>query len=440
MISVFAASLCFVSFLADAPRVVSLEPRNQAADVDFKGVTQLVIEFDRPMDTTGWSLCGGGPEFPKTKGMPRWDGPKKLVVKVELEPEHSYQLMLNCPAASKFRSTEGVTLEPVPWSFSTAPAKLPDPAKQKAQNRKALEELKKLLAEKYSYYDLRVKSWEKIWKEHEPAVLAARTTLGWASEVAVALIAAQDIHLHLKYGDRIFPTATRAVDSLFRSKLLMKYFAIQEIDGGGLWGRSEEGIGYLMIENWSDAKLVEEIEKKLPALRDCKAAVIDVRPNGGGNELLAQRVAAWFVEDSKVYAKNRYRAGAVKNSFGPVYDRVIEGNTEPAKQIRIPLAVLTSRYVVSSNESFVMMLRQAPNCVTVGQPTFGSSGNPKAHALSNEVTIVLPSWQDLRLDGTCLEGEGLTPDVLVQVDPQDLDARDPILESALQILRERIAK
>jgi len=105
-----------------------------------------------------------------------------------------------------------------------------------------------------------------------------------------------------------------------------------------------------------------------------------------------------------------------------------------------PIAVLTSRYVMSSNESFVMMLQRAKDCTVVGQPTYGSSGNPKPFELGNDVTIVVPTWQDLRLDGTAIEGEGISPDVLVPCTDKELQSHDPILAKALEILREKIEK
>jgi C-terminal processing protease CtpA/Prc len=96
--------------------------------------------------------------------------------------------------------------------------------------------------------------------------------------------------------------------------------------------------------------------------------------------------------------------------------------------------------VMSSNESFVMLLQQAKDCVVVGQPTFGSSGNPEPGELSNGVPVYLPSWQDLRLDGTVIEGEGLKPDVEVPCTAKDLESGDPILGKALELLRAKADK
>ena len=106
----------------------------------------------------------------------------------------------------------------------------------------------------------------------------------------------------------------------------------------------------------------------------------------------------------------------------------------------LPLCRDSLSCVMSSNESFVLMLRQAKDCTVVGQPTFGSSGNPKPFELGNGVTAYIATWQDLRLDGTPFEGEGLQPDVLVPCTAKELETSDPILAKALELLRAKVAK
>lgn len=416
----------------DAPRVVRMTPAF-LTEVDAKETKQLVVEFDQPMGE-GMSLCGGGPDYPKLVGRPSWRTPKVLVVDVELEPDHTYSLGVNCPSASNFRSKDGVALAPVPWTFFTLPVKLPPTAEQKQRNQKALAVLTKALAESYSHRDLRVKDWKKLEKAHVPALLAAKTDRGFAGAAAAMLQSTEDIHLYLRHGDQVFPTGRRAVDPLWRRPLIDRYAKVEAIGQQVLTGRTDDGIGYLMIGAWTNDVDPERIGGAITALADTKAMVIDVRPNSGGDEVMAQKVAAWFVDGTKTYAKNRYRVRAGKDGFGPVLDRQLVGNGDDRRYDK-PIVVLTSRYVMSSNESFVMMLQQAKDCTVVGQPTFGSSGNPKPFDLGNGVTIVVPSWQDLRLDGTPFEGEGLAPDVLVPCTAKDLETKDPILEKALTILR-----
>ena len=423
----------------EPPKVVALSPENFSADVDAEATTKLTVEFDRAMGA-GKSICGGGPNFPNIKST-TWLNPKTLVIEVELQPDHDYELGLNCQSFRNFASAEGVALVPLPWSFTTLPAVLPDQAEQKKRNGKAFETLQKTLAEGYSYYDLRVKDWDKRFGAAKAGLLSAKTDAAWASRAARMLKPADDIHMVLRLGERTYPVGTRAIDSLYRRKIVEKQFELKPAGNElALYGRNQEGIGYLMISGWSAPLDLDAVDSALGELRDCRAMILDVRPNSGGDELMARRVAAWFVTGTKTYAKHRFRVKAGKDGFGPIIERQITGNGNPKQQFAGPIAVLTSRYVMSSNESFVMMLEQAADCTSVGQPTFGSSGNPKPHELGNGVTIVMPSWQDLRLDGSCLEGEGLAPDVLVEVGEKELESADPILAKALELLRDKAGR
>jgi len=156
-----------------------------------------------------------------------------------------------------------------------------------------------------------------------------------------------------------------------------------------------------------------------------------VRANGGGSEPTAQVFAGCFLQRSAVYAKNTTRRDG--NFIGP-FDRAVEPNKN-RPPFRGRSAVLMGQGTISSSESFVMMMKQAPGCTLIGDRTAGSSGNPKPVDLGNGVTVLVPSWKDLRLNGTCLEGEGFAPDIAVKVAPEAFEKADPVLEMALRTLR-----
>jgi hypothetical protein len=59
---------------------------------------------------------------------------------------------------------------------------------------------------------------------------------------------------------------------------------------------------------------------------------------------------------------------------------------------------------------------------------------PSASSTSRD-SATAGTWQDLRLDGTCFEDEGLAPDVVVVCTAKELEAGRPILEKALAIRR-----
>src|SRR5688572_29826467 len=192
------AVLCALSAITaqEAPKVVSMTPA-PGAEVDAKTVKEVVVVFDRKMSRTGFSICGGGETFPKVKGAFRWKDDTTLVADVELEPDHEYHLSINSPSFQNTRGADGTPVEPVPWSFTTLPAKTRPAAEQKARNKQALALLMKELPVRYSYYDLRVKDWGKLQKEHEPAILGARTDRGFATAVSEMLRATEDIHVWL---------------------------------------------------------------------------------------------------------------------------------------------------------------------------------------------------------------------------------------------------
>lgn len=427
---------CCAVVAQEVPKVVSLEPPN-GSEVDAKECKQLVVKFDRAMSTGGQSICGGGATYPKLAGQWHWQDDRTLVVDVELAPDHEYQLSVNCPAARNTRSKDGASLEPTPWSFTTVPAKLRPAAEQKQRNQKALSALMKALDASYSHRDLRVKDWKQLEKDGRAGVLAAKTDRGFAAAAAAMLKPADDLHLYLRFGEQTFGTGSRAVDSLFRRPLVEKLVKVTQVGKQVLAGRTSDGIGYLLIGAWNQDVDPERVGGAIVELADTNAMVLDVRPNAGGDEQLAQKVAAWFVAGTKVYARNRYRGGG-KDGFGEAMDRTLTGNGDDRRYDR-PIAVLTSRYVMSSNESFVLMCKQAKDCVVVGQPTFGSSGNPKPFDLGNGVTALIPSWQDLLPDGSPFEGKGIVPDVSVSCTAQDLETHDPILEKALELLRAKTA-
>jgi len=243
-----------------------------------------------------------------------------------------------------------------------------------------------------------------------------------------------DLHLYLRAGGTTVGAGSRRIDPLFRKDLLGKYLTDIEEHKGFVTARTKDGIAYLLIGAWTDGVDFDAVEEFIAALGTTKALIIDVRSNAGGGENLARRVAQWFVKGTKTYAKNRYRSGKGKNDFGQVYERKIKGLVA-SKRFAGDVAVLMSRYCMSSCEAFLLMMKQAEHCTLIGQTSYGSSGNPKRHLLPNGVELFVPSWQAMRVDGTCFEGEGIGPDVEVVPTARQLKTKDPILEKALEQLR-----
>jgi C-terminal processing protease CtpA/Prc len=293
------------------------------------------------------------------------------------------------------------------------------------------------ITDHYSYRDRLGVDWAQLERDHHDALVGSLDGPALALRIAEVLATAQDPHITVRWRETVLSTYQRAVVANFDARGLAPHFPkLQRVGRIGLHGRSDDGIGYLMVSTFArdqreDFDLVVDT---LRHLRDCKALVLDVRQNGGGDELLARRLAAFFVRGDKVYAAHRVRDPKAPEGFRDREDREIRGNQDP-ETFAGPVAVLMGPANMSSCEAFLLMMKQAPQVVLVGADSFGSSGNPQPHTLVAGLSVLLPSWQAMRPDGSVIEGEGIAPHIHVAADADQLATADPVVGEALLRLR-----
>lgn len=419
-----------------APQIIRTVPAIGDWHVDPK-LGEVIICFDTDMDVGGYSITGGGPEFPEINQRPKWVDSRTFSMAVTLEPNHDYLFGINSNRFKNFRSKDGVAVSPIRFRFRTGPdARVLNviTEDQERLNRTSWQELLNALHRRYSYYDLRDVDWQQRIDAFAPGVVSAQQTDRWIKAVARFLEGASDVHIWLEYeGDRI-PTYSRQVAGNYNLSAIEKL--IPDLKGDldvFAAGKTQDNIGYVLISTWGGRleAQVDDLENAFAQLSNTKGLIVDVRPNSGGSEPLAKRVAARFVTEPVVYAKSLYRLpdGSTRTS-----DRVIEPSSAARRYDR-PVLVLSGRRVMSSCEAFLLMMKQAPNCRLVGERSYGSSGNPKPTVLSNGVSVFLPSWKALDAQGSCIEGTGIVPDVLVKTANRDRMEQDPVLLKALAIIR-----
>ncbi|MHC4575720.1 MAG: S41 family peptidase, partial [Planctomycetota bacterium] len=307
-----------------------------------------------------------------------------------------------------------------------------------AENSQAVKQLRQAMDDKYSYRDLRGVDWNEMFKRYGPLMERAKTPREFAKVAARMLGRARDMHVWVKIdGETI---------GVFKRKVRLNYNMDVIKEAVPDWrdrnefistGHFRDDVGYIMIRSWK-AETAEAVEPVFEALRDFANApglIIDVRPNGGGSETLAREVAGCFVNGPVLYAKHVNRSMDSPGGFGKVRERVLKPNKAGPKY-RGRIAVLMGPANMSSCEVFLLMMKRVPNCTLIGARSYGSSGNPKPVELGNGVTVWLPSWKALRPDGTCFEGQGVKPDILVRTGRMRSRRRDRVLEAALKSLRE----
>lgn len=425
------ASMLGPAAAQDPPFVVTQSPAHLAVDADATALRELVVTFDQDMDPGVHSVCGGGPTFPRVRGT-AWRDPRTFVLEVELQPERVYLLDLACPGSSGFRSAKGERLKPTPWRFATRGAPLPEGAAAMASER-----LFAALRDRYSYRDRLGIDWFDLELQRRDGLREAPHGAALALRITELLGVPQDSHVSVQWQDVVLPTFQREIAANFDPRSVRKAFPKLAPAGRiASTARTDDGIGYLCVTSF-EREQRDEFERALDALRsllDCKALVLDVRPNSGGDEMLARRLAGFFVQDDKVYAAHRERDPQAPGGFRDRQLRVVGPNPEP-DVFRGPVAVLMGPTNMSSAEGFLLMMKQAPEAVLVGATSYGCSGNPIPHPLLPGLTVMLPSWQALRPDGTCFEGEGISPHITVHAKTAQFAEQDPVLDEALQRLR-----
>lgn len=306
-----------------------------------------------------------------------------------------------------------------------------------SDNTKAISKLRRAIDEKYSYRDLRGVDWDKMFDRYAPLMERARTPRKFAEIAAKMLACTKDMHLWVKIDGETVGGFKRNIKRNYDTHLLKRIIPRWRQHSERVsTGRFDDGIGYMMINSWSVEK-PETLKPAFNALKDfsdCRGLIIDVRPNGGGGEGLAQQFAGCFVDERAVYAKHVYRKANSPEGWGQIQQRMLEPNKDRPKY-RGRIAVLMGRVNMSSCEAFLLMMKQVPNCKLVGDRSYGSSGNPKPVDLGNGVTVWLPSWKALGPDGACFEGKGINPHLLVRTSKSQFRKRDQVLEAALKFLR-----
>ncbi|MBM4111955.1 MAG: hypothetical protein FJ253_01070 [Phycisphaerae bacterium] len=186
--------------------------------------------------------------------------------------------------------------------------------------------------------------------------------------------------------------------------------------------RSGGRLGYLHLPDMDSEGLTEFVRQFYPQL-DREGLVIDVRDNGGGFvsqmiiERLARRIWAWMMP----------RHGAPE--------------TYPQRVMDGPMAVIVDQHAGSDGDIFPESFKLRGIGPLVGTRTWGGViGIRMDKPFIDGGVASQPEfawWEPVR--GFSLENTGVTPDVVVELTPEDRAAdRDPQLDRTIDLLLERL--
>jgi hypothetical protein len=192
----------------------------------------------------------------------------------------------------------------------------------------------------------------------------------------------------------------RITDEELAAQRRMNYgFArVQNLDGN---------VGYLEITQFiSSDEARQAIDAAMAFLGHVDAMIVDVRRNGGGNQM-ADYVASYFLADGTPQTWNytRIMGDTAKNFSQPVGG---------AKRLDIPLYVLTSGRTASAAEAFTFSLQSAGRAKVVGTASSGAGYNNMFFPLTEEMGMSISIGAAFYPStGRRWEGTGVQPDIAV---------------------------
>jgi carboxyl-terminal processing protease len=187
-------------------------------------------------------------------------------------------------------------------------------------------------------------------------------------------------------------------------------------------------IGYISLSRFS-GESGNEVGAALQELLSQGATrfVLDLRQNGGGLRDAAVDVADHFLNNGPVLYLDSQQEG----------ERVFNASDETLAPDQ-PLVVLIDSGTASASEIVAGALRDRERATLIGNsPTFGKGSVQLVFDLSDGSSVHVTSARWLTPNRLQLDGEGIPPDILVEVTQDDIDnGRDPVLERAAQYLGE----
>lgn len=188
----------------------------------------------------------------------------------------------------------------------------------------------------------------------------------------------------------------------------------------------DDGLAYISVSAFGDSTIQEldaVLEELLP--QNPKGVIVDLRGNGGGYLLVAQEVLGRFISTGvAVYQES---------GDGTRIPHPVLGDGPEA--FDVPVVVLVNGGSASASEVVAGALQDYERALIIGEQTFGKGSIQNIFDLADgsSVRITVAKW--LTPDGRQIQDEGITPDLIVPLTPEDYDAGlDPQLDAAAAYL------
>ena len=190
----------------------------------------------------------------------------------------------------------------------------------------------------------------------------------------------------------------------------------------------EDQIGYLAVSEF-DSVTYGQYEEALEALSDhgMEGLVVDLRNNPGGNlNTVCDMLDLVLPEGTIVYMEDK--EGKRQNYSS--YD---------AHQLDVPMAVLVNGNSASASEIYAGAIQDHEAGTIVGTQTYGKGVVQQIFDLGDGTSVKLTIAEYFTPKGRSINGEGVTPDLEVEYEPDEKDPEaDNQLEAAAEAVKQAV--
>ena len=184
---------------------------------------------------------------------------------------------------------------------------------------------------------------------------------------------------------------------------------------------------YLRLSKFGDStnqdweSMIKGISQQINNDKSIKGVVLDLRNNPGGYLTDAQFIASEFLPmGTKVVSED---TGTTQSELDVQRQGLLTSTN-------IKVVVLINGGSASASEIVSGALRDNKRAILVGEKSFGKGTVQEAEDLGDGAGLHVTIAKWLTPNGTWVHGKGLTPDVVVSLDPKD-PSRDTQLEKAV---------
>ena len=195
-----------------------------------------------------------------------------------------------------------------------------------------------------------------------------------------------------------------------------------------IWDIKEGNIAYIRLYHFSETGRSAFQQAAIEILNSSADRIIlDLRNNPGGYLQVAQDITGWFLERGQIVTIEDF-GGKEENK-----EYKAQGS---AQLLPYPLIVLINQGSASASEILAGALRDNRGILLIGEKSFGKGSVQTLEELKQgSVKITVAKW--LTPNGDLIEGEGLSPDVEIEMTEEDYtEDRDPQLNKAIELIKE----